>query len=105
LQFICRKGVDVIIVEFAAASQQAVLDACIRGEDVPFAKLSIDAELFFPEIYSLVTDANTGERAWRQVPLYSEYLVRELFDAPVYIGPSSDWENVPAEFDRERDGD
>jgi len=64
---------------------------------------AINAELVFPEIYSLVTDAKTGESSWQQVPLYSGYSVRDLFDALVYIGPSSDWEYVPPSFDKERD--
>jgi hypothetical protein len=63
----------------------------------------INAELFFPEIYSLVVDANTGEQSWQKVPLYSGYLVRDLFDALVYIGPSSAWGVVPASFDPQRD--
>jgi hypothetical protein len=63
----------------------------------------INAGLFFPEIYSLVTDANTGEQEWQKVELYSEYLVRDLFDALVYIGLSSEWEYVAGSFYQERD--
>jgi len=63
----------------------------------------IDAELFFPEIYSLVGDETTGRQSWQRVPLYSGYLVRDLFDALVYLGPSREWEHVPAAFDPERD--
>jgi hypothetical protein len=64
---------------------------------------AINAELAFPEIYSLVTDAKTGHQSWQQIPLYSGYLVRDLFDALLYIGPSSDWSHVPGSFDQERD--
>jgi hypothetical protein len=64
---------------------------------------AINAELFFPEIYSLVTDAKTGRQSWQNIPLYSGYLVRDLFDALLYIGPSSDWSFVPGSFDQERD--
>ncbi len=63
----------------------------------------ISAGLVFPEIYSLITDADTGERSWQQVELYSEYVVRDLFDALVYIGSSSEWEYVSGAFDEERD--
>ncbi|MHC5023452.1 MAG: hypothetical protein ACYTGG_06015 [Planctomycetota bacterium] len=63
----------------------------------------IHAGLFFPELYSPVTDPDTGERRWQKVQLYSEYRVRDLFDALVYIGPSSEWEIVPGSFDQERD--
>jgi hypothetical protein len=63
----------------------------------------INAGLVFPEIYSLVKDAVTGEQKWQQVPLYSNHVVRDLFDALVYIGPSSEWGVVPASFDPERD--
>lgn len=64
---------------------------------------AIDAELVFPEVYSLVTDAKTGRQSWQQVPLYSGYRVRDLFDALIYIGPSSEWSYVPGSFDEERD--
>jgi hypothetical protein len=64
---------------------------------------AINAELVFPEIYSLVTDAETGQQSWQQIPLYSGYLVRDLFDALIYIGPSSDWSYVRGSFDQERD--
>jgi len=63
----------------------------------------IDAERFFPEIYSLVTDPETGAQSWQEVPLYTGRRVRELFDALVYIGPASAWEHVPAALDPERD--
>jgi hypothetical protein len=65
----------------------------------------INAGLFFPELYSRVTDPDTGEQTWQRVQLYSEYRVRDLFDALVYIGPSNEWEVVPSSFDRERDGE
>jgi len=64
----------------------------------------INAELVFPGTYSLVTDANTDQGSWQQIPLYSGFSVRDLFDALVYIGPSSEWEYVPASFDQEQDG-
>jgi hypothetical protein len=64
---------------------------------------AINAELVFPEIYSLVTDAKTGHQSWQNIPLYSGYLVRDLFDALLYIGPSSDWSQVPGSYDQERD--
>jgi hypothetical protein len=63
----------------------------------------IDAELYFKEIYSLVTDPKTGRRSWQEVPLYSGYRVRDLFDALVYLGPTSEWEHVPGVFDEKRD--
>jgi hypothetical protein len=63
----------------------------------------IDAGLVFPEIYSLVRDAETGEQSWQNVELYSDHVVRDLFDALIYIGPSSAWGVVPAEFDPVRD--
>jgi len=63
----------------------------------------INAELVFPEIYSLVTDAKTGHQSWQNIPLYSGYLVRDLFDALIYIGPSNGWSHVPGSFDQERD--
>lgn len=63
----------------------------------------IKADRFFSEIYSLVTDSKTGQQSWQKVPLYSEYLLRDLFDALVYIGPSSEWQYVPGSFDQERD--
>jgi hypothetical protein len=66
---------------------------------------AINAELVFPEIYSLVTDAETGHQSWQQIPLYSGYLVRDLFDALIYIGPSSDWSYVQGSFDQERDAE
>ncbi len=63
----------------------------------------INAELMFPEIYSLVTDENTGEQSWQQVPLYSGSHIRDLFDALIYIGPSSEWEYISGSFDEDRD--
>ncbi len=63
----------------------------------------IDAEKFFREIYSRVTDPETGAQSWQQVPLYTGRRVGELFDALVYIGPASGWEHVPASWDLERD--
>jgi hypothetical protein len=64
---------------------------------------AINAELAFPEIYSLVTDEKTGNQSWQQIPLYSGHLIRDLFDALLYIGPSSDWSYVQGSFDQERD--
>jgi hypothetical protein len=63
----------------------------------------IDARRVFPEIYSLVEDAESGERSWQKVELYSGHVVRDLFDALIYIGPSSEWGSVPASFDPKRD--
>jgi hypothetical protein len=63
----------------------------------------IDAGLVFAEIYSLVKDAETGQQSWQNVELYSEHVVRDLFDALIYIGPSSAWGVVSAEFDPVRD--
>ncbi len=63
----------------------------------------IGGELMFPGIISLITVKDTGEKQWRQVPLYPEYRVRDLFDALVYIGPTSAWGHVPSSFDEERD--
>ncbi len=65
----------------------------------------INAERVFPEIYSRVTDPETGKQSWQRIPLYSGYLVRDLFDALIYIGPTDEWEYVPAAFDRERDAE
>lgn len=64
---------------------------------------NINAELVFPEIYSLVTDEKTGRQSWQSIPLYSGYLVKDLFDALLYIGPSRDWSYVPGSFDQKRD--
>jgi len=63
----------------------------------------ISAEHMFPQTYSLVTDPNTGAQSWQDIPLYTEYLVRDLFDALIYIGPSSAWTYERASFDREGD--
>jgi hypothetical protein len=63
----------------------------------------INASLYFPELYSRVTDAKTGRQSGAKVQLYSEYSVRDLFDALVYIGPSNQWEHVPGSFDPKRD--
>jgi len=63
----------------------------------------MNAELIFPEIYSLITDEDTGEQSWQQVPLYSGSQVRDLFDALIYIGPSSEWEYIPGTFDEIQD--
>ena len=65
----------------------------------------IGAGSMFPGTYSLVTDPDTGAQNWEEVPLYTEYVVRDLFDALIYLGPTSEWEYVPASFDRERDKD
>jgi len=64
---------------------------------------AVNAELAFPDIYSLVTDEKTGQQSWQNIPLYSGYLVRDLFDALIYIGPSSEWSYVPGSFDQERE--
>ncbi len=63
----------------------------------------IGAETMFPGTISLVTDPDTGTQSWREVELFSQYVVRDLFDALIYIGPTSGWEYVPPSFDPERD--
>ncbi len=35
--------------------------------------------------------------------LYTQYQVRDLFDALIYIGPSTEWEQVPGTYDLDRD--
>jgi hypothetical protein len=65
----------------------------------------INGGLVFPLIYSLVPNPSTGEQEWQEVTLYSDYQVRDLFDALIYIGPTSDWEFVPASFDPVRDAE
>jgi hypothetical protein len=57
------RTVDVIIVEFGAAKHQAVLDAYIRGEDVPFSKLS-----------RVWRDTGQSPRAPWDSPLYHDLL-------------------------------
>jgi hypothetical protein len=64
----------------------------------------IEAHRFFPNVYSRVTDPVTGEVTWQELPLYSGRQVRDLFDALVYIGPSSGWHTVPPSIDADRDG-
>jgi hypothetical protein len=61
------------------------------------------AEDFFPGIRSRVTNPETGEVSWQELPLYSEYAIEDLFDALVYIGPSSEWHHVPPSLDEQRD--
>jgi len=51
----------------------------------------IDARRFFPETYTIVTDSETGEKRWEKGVLYRGLPVKELFDALIYIGPSSEW--------------
>jgi hypothetical protein len=63
----------------------------------------IDAALVFPMVFSPAVNPTTGEQEWRPVTLYSDHVVRDLFDALVYIGPSSQWETVPGSLDPERD--
>jgi hypothetical protein len=63
----------------------------------------LGAEGFFPHVFSRVTDPETGEVSWQELPLYHEYRVRDLFDGLVYIGPPSEWTVVPAVFEEERD--
>lgn len=63
----------------------------------------INAELLFPGVYSRVTDTATSEQTWQEVPLYTGYVVKDLFDALIYIGPASAWDVVPAAFDEARD--
>jgi hypothetical protein len=63
----------------------------------------MNAERFFPGIRSRVTDPETGEASWQEVPLYSGHSIQDLFDALVYIGPSSEWHHVPPSLDEERD--
>jgi hypothetical protein len=85
---------------------EARIGDLVRGRIYPTDRHwagDINAELFFAEIYSLVTDARTGHQSWQQIPLYSGYSVRDLFDALVYLGPSSEWEYVRGSFDQERD--
>lgn len=92
-------------IEFLDPDQLGIEDRVhdlIRGkiyvtEDHWIGRLT--AERFFSEIYSLVTDSTTGQQSWQAVPLYSEYLIRDLFDALIYIGPSSEWQNVGGSLD------
>ena len=51
----------------------------------------INAELLFPETYTVVTDEKMGERRWEKGVLYKGVVVKDIFDALIYIGPSSDW--------------
>ncbi len=99
------------VIEFLDPDNLGIGD---RGRDLIRDKIyvtantwvgGIRADRFFSEIYTLVTDSKTGQQAWQKVPLYSKYLLRDLFDALVYIGPSSEWHYVPASFDEKRDED
>jgi hypothetical protein len=61
------------------------------------------APLLFPGTRSLVTDPETGERSWQEVPLYEGREVRDIYDALIYLGPEDRWTTVPPELDPERD--
>jgi len=61
------------------------------------------APLLFPGTRSLVTDPETGERSWREVPLYEGLVVRDIYDALIYLGLEDQWTNVPPDLDPERD--
>jgi len=63
----------------------------------------LDAARFFPMVYTPVVDTTTGRQRMQPIRLYTDRKVRELFDALVYVGPSSQWEIVPASLDAERD--
>lgn len=63
----------------------------------------INGGFVFPEIFSLITDPDSAEQSWQQVKLYTQYQVRDLFDALIYIGPSTEWEHVPGAYDLDRD--
>jgi hypothetical protein len=63
----------------------------------------IEGALFFQEVYSRITDPLTGQNEWKKVPLYSEFRVRDLFDALIYLGPSRNWKIVRGSLDPEQD--
>ncbi len=60
---------------------------------------------YLPEIFSRVTDEQTGKQSWQQVRLYTDYSIEDLFDALIYIGPSSEWGQEPSAYDPERDAE
>ena len=61
------------------------------------------APLLFPGTRSLVTDPETGEQSWQEVPLYEGLTVSDIFDALVYLGLEDQWTTVPPDLDPERD--
>jgi len=92
------EAVDVIIVEFAAGSNQTILDAYIRGEEVPFATLSQvwrdtgqspngpwDSPLY-EELLQVIRDAN------RDLPLDKKVRV-------IAGDPPIDWERIQTRED------
>jgi len=61
------------------------------------------APLLFPGTRSLVTDPETGEQSWQEVPLYEGLVVRDIFDALIYLGLEDRWTTVPPDLDPEKD--
>jgi hypothetical protein len=71
------KTVDVVIVEFAATRHQAVLDAYIQGEDVPFSELSM-----------VWRDTGQSPHAPWDSPLYHE-LLKTIREGNLTLSPKS----------------
>ena len=64
---------------------------------------TVPAHLHFAGSRSLVTDPETGERSWQEIPLYEGHVMRDLFDALIYLGPEDEWTVVPPALDPVRD--
>ena len=95
------RAIDVVIVEFATALHQSVLDAYIRGDPVPFEELS-----------RVWRDTSTSPVAPWDSPLYHE-LLRAIRDANAALRPEDrvrvlagdppvDWAAIESREDFER---
>ncbi len=51
----------------------------------------ISAEYFFPGVYAPQLNEKTGEVTTKKMALYKSYLVEDIVDALIYIGPCKDW--------------
>ena len=51
----------------------------------------ISAEYLFPGVYAPQLNEKTGEVTANKMALYKNYLVEDIVDALIYIGPSKDW--------------
>jgi hypothetical protein len=56
----------------------------------------ISAELLFPGIIQIKYDEKTGKKLTEKATIFKGYLVKDIYDALIYIGPSSEWEFIPA---------
>lgn len=64
---------------------------------------SSPAPALFQGTRSLVTDPETGERSWQEVPLYEGRPVRDIYDVLIYLGREDQWTVVPVDLDEKRD--